>query len=172
MADPVCPSPMTSLTIDEVRQAFAGSGMIMRGVSSIALLPESMSNREFEGYMEGFFAAIGRGDHLILGMSDTSPPGAYFARILRIGELARIRLRARAAVGPDHSHGLADYTTGWSVAPDIARGFANNLLRMSGLRGGTVFAMCAVTGASVSFVWAESTALQRSRALLSRDGML
>ena len=32
-----------------------------------------------------FFEDVGRGDHLILGVSDTTPPAADFERILKVG---------------------------------------------------------------------------------------
>ena len=89
IADSVCPQPMTRLTLREVREAFAGRITIMGGVPSVALLPDSMPDREFDGFIEGFFSDLGRGDHLILGISDTTPPAADFTRILRIGELAK-----------------------------------------------------------------------------------
>ncbi len=89
IADSVCPSPMTRLTLKEVRDTFAGRITIMGGVPSVALLAESMSDREFEVFLESFFADLGPGDHLILGVSDTTPPAADWRRILRVGQLAK-----------------------------------------------------------------------------------
>lgn len=89
VADSVCPWPMTKLTLGDVRETFAGRIAVMGGVPSVALLPSSMPDREFEGFIERFFEDLGRGDHLILGISDTTPPGADFVRIERIGKLAR-----------------------------------------------------------------------------------
>jgi len=86
IADSVCPAPMTKLSFQEVRDAFAGRVTIMGGIPSIALLPSSMPDREFDRFLDGFFEQVGRGDHLILGISDTTPPGADFGRILKIGE--------------------------------------------------------------------------------------
>ena len=86
IADSVCPAPMTKLPFKEVRDCFAGRVTVMGGIPSIALLPESMPEREFERFLDTFFEDLGRGDHLILGISDTTPPGADFARILRIGQ--------------------------------------------------------------------------------------
>ncbi len=37
-----------------------------------------------EMYLDDFFRQIGRGDRLILGISDTTPPGAEFDRLLKI----------------------------------------------------------------------------------------
>jgi len=88
VADSVCPSPMTRLTLKQVHDAFAGRITIMGGVPSVSLLPSSMPDREFDGFLDRFFADLDRGDHLILGISDTTPPGADFSRIEKIGELA------------------------------------------------------------------------------------
>jgi hypothetical protein len=86
VADSVCPKPMTSMTLGEVRAAFAGRITIMGGVPSVALLAEAMSEREFDMFLDEFFDEIGGGDHLILGISDTTPPQAEFNRILKIGK--------------------------------------------------------------------------------------
>ncbi len=96
VADSICPAPMTKLSFGEVRKAFAGGITIMGGVPSVALLPESMPDAEFEAFLDGFFEALGRGDHLILGISDTTPPGADLRRILRVGE----RVKAFGPVRP------------------------------------------------------------------------
>ena len=85
IADSICPAPMTKLTFKEVRDAFGGRITIMGGIPSVALLPSSMSDADFERFLDGFFEDIGRGDHLILGISDTTPPAADFARILKVG---------------------------------------------------------------------------------------
>ena len=47
IADSVCPKPMTSMTMKEMRDAFAGNITIMGGVPSIALLPGAMPDGEF-----------------------------------------------------------------------------------------------------------------------------
>lgn len=89
IADSVCPKPMTKLSLKNVRDAFAGRITIMGGIPSVALLKASLPDRDFERFMDDFFAQIGSGDHLILGISDTTPPAADFNRLLRIGERAR-----------------------------------------------------------------------------------
>jgi hypothetical protein len=84
VADSVCPAPMTRLTFREVREAFAGRVGIMGGVPSVALLPASMPERRFGAFMDEFFADIGDGERLILGISDTTPPAADFGRLQEI----------------------------------------------------------------------------------------
>ena len=87
IADSICPAPMTSLSIEEIRDVFGSDITIMGGIPSIALLPSAMPERDFDRFLDNFFSNIGRGDHLILGIADTTPPAADFKRILRIGEL-------------------------------------------------------------------------------------
>ena len=86
VADSICPAPMTKLTFRQVRDTFAGRITIMGGIPSVALLPLSMPEREFDAFLDEFFEAIGCGDHLILGISDTTPPAADFNRIVKIGK--------------------------------------------------------------------------------------
>lgn len=88
IADSVCPAPMTKMTFRESREALGGKVTIMGGIPSVTLLEEAMSDAAFEKYLDGFFEDMGGGDHLILGVSDTTPPGAKFERLVRIGERA------------------------------------------------------------------------------------
>ena len=96
VADSICPAPMTKLTFKQVRDAFAGRITIMGGIPSVALLPSSMSDRQFDRFLDGFFEDIGKGGHLILGISDTTPPAADFRRLLQIGR----RVEAFGSVKP------------------------------------------------------------------------
>jgi len=89
IADSVCPSPMTKLTFKEVRDHFRSRITIMGGIPSICLLPASMPDDAFGAYLDDFVSQLGRGDHLILGISDTTPPAADFERIKKIGERVR-----------------------------------------------------------------------------------
>lgn len=84
IADSVCPAPMTKLTLADTRQVFAGRVTIMGGFPSVALVKEAMTDGQFDAYLDDFFRQIGRGDRLILGISDTTPPAAQFDRLLKI----------------------------------------------------------------------------------------
>ena len=84
IADSICPSPMTKLTFKQVRDVFAEKITIMGGIPSVSLLKSSMSDAAFEEFLDEFFGMIGQGDHLILGISDTTPPAADFRRIMKI----------------------------------------------------------------------------------------
>jgi hypothetical protein len=89
IADSICPAPMTRLTFKEVYDHFNGRITIMGGIPSVILLRDSMSDYEFEAYLDRFFAELGQGDHLILGISDTTPPAAEFERLNKIAEYIR-----------------------------------------------------------------------------------
>ncbi len=95
IADSICPVPMTSLTIGQVREVFDGRITIMGGIPSVTLVKDSMTDVQFAAYLDEFFSQIGRGDHLILGVSDTTPPAAEFDRLLavarRIEEFGPVR---------------------------------------------------------------------------------
>ena len=78
------PHPMTRLTLAETRRALEGRITIMGGFPSVAPVKEAMTDRQFDEYLDDFFRQIGRGDRLILGISDTTPPGAEFDRLLKI----------------------------------------------------------------------------------------
>lgn len=84
IADSVCPLPMTKLTLAETRKAFDGRITIMGGFPSVALVKDAMNDSQFDEYLDDFFLQLGRGDHHILGISDTTPPGATFERLLRL----------------------------------------------------------------------------------------
>ena len=93
IAEAVCPAPMTKFTVRAMRAAFRGKVTIWGGIPSIALLESSMSDDEFNRYLENLFQEIAPGDRFILGVSDTTPPDAKFDRLLRIGEFVRERGR-------------------------------------------------------------------------------
>jgi hypothetical protein len=101
IADAVCPAPMTSLTLKAIREAFAGSITIWGGIPSISVLENSMSDYEFDAYLDDLFVQIGKGDHLILSIADTAPPGMKFSRLERIARLAR----EFGSVIPDRTEG-------------------------------------------------------------------
>lgn len=89
VADSICPAPMTKLTFKQVRDHFGSRITIMGGIPSICLLRNTMSDRDFDAYLDDFFTNLGDGDHLILGISDTTPPAAEFERLKAIAERIR-----------------------------------------------------------------------------------
>jgi hypothetical protein len=98
IAEAICPQPMTKVTITDVKKAFKGKVTIFGGIPSVALLENSMSDREFESFMKKLFREIAPGDRFILGISDTTPPDAKFERLLRItemvGDLGKLPMKA------------------------------------------------------------------------------
>ena len=89
IADSICPYPMTKYTLKEIRKIFDGRITIWGGIPSVIVLEESMSDYEFEKYINGLFEDIGCGDHLILSFADTTPPDARLDRIKKVAGLAR-----------------------------------------------------------------------------------
>ena len=87
IADSICPSPMTKLTIKDVRDYFQGRIAILGGIPSVALLSQTMSDQEFDKFLAGFFEQLGDGRHQVLGISDTTPPAAQWNRLVKIGEM-------------------------------------------------------------------------------------
>ncbi|KLU59515.1 uroporphyrinogen decarboxylase (URO-D) [Peptococcaceae bacterium CEB3] len=88
VADSICPAPMTQLSLRDVREAFAGKVTVWGGIPSVSVLENSMSDQEFEEYLEDLLRQAERGDHLILSIADTTPPDAKFSRIERIARAA------------------------------------------------------------------------------------
>ena len=84
VADSICPYPMTRLSFESVKDFFQDKISIMGGIPSIALLANSMTDTGFDAYLDEFFGRLGKGDHLILGISDTTPPDAEFDRLKTI----------------------------------------------------------------------------------------
>ena len=89
IADAICPAPMTSLTLREIREAFAGKITVWGGIPSVSVLENSMDDYEFDAYLDDLFVQIGAGDHLILSIADTAPPGMKFSRLEKIARLAK-----------------------------------------------------------------------------------
>lgn len=83
IADSICPKPMTKLTLAQSIEQLPGV-TIWGGIPSIALCQSSMSDADFERLVDETLALAHGRSHIILGIADTTPPGASFDRILRI----------------------------------------------------------------------------------------
>jgi uroporphyrinogen-III decarboxylase len=88
IADSVCPSPMTNLSFREYRNIFGDRITIWGGIPSTVMLEDSMSDCEFNKYLDNFFSEIGNIGHLIVSVADTMPPAAKFERIEMIAKMA------------------------------------------------------------------------------------
>jgi len=86
VAESVCPTPMTSCSLAEVRAGVGPTTTVWGGIPSVALLPNSMDDGSFEDYLDSLFAEIETGERLILGVADNVPPDAAMERMEQIGE--------------------------------------------------------------------------------------
>jgi hypothetical protein len=84
IADSICPAPMTGLTLKEIKEDFDGKITIWGGIPSISVLENSMNDYEFDKFIDMTIESIGRGDHMIFSIADTTPPDAKFERIKSI----------------------------------------------------------------------------------------
>ena len=89
IADSICPAPMTSQTLGEIRTTFDGKITIWGGIPSVSVLENSMSDYEFDAYIDDLFLQMGKGDHLILSIADTAPPEMKWSRLERIAKMAK-----------------------------------------------------------------------------------
>jgi len=86
VAESVCPRPMTQCTLAEIRKGMGPKVTVWGGIPSVALLDDSMTEAAFEKYLDDMFSSLGKGERLILGVSDNVPPRANLARLERIKE--------------------------------------------------------------------------------------
>jgi hypothetical protein len=89
IADSICPAPMTSHTLAEIRAAFDGKITIWGGIPAVSVLESSMSDYEFDKFIDDLFLQMGKGDHLILSIADTAPTAMKFSRLERIIRIAQ-----------------------------------------------------------------------------------
>jgi hypothetical protein len=86
VADSVCAAPMTRMTIDEIRAAFADRITIWGGIPSVLLCPDSASDVQFRSWIDGVIDRYGRQSRFVLGVSGWS-------RRMRIGSVWPISRR-------------------------------------------------------------------------------
>ena len=101
VAEAVCPRPMTSCTLAELRHGMGPNVTVWGGIPCVALLDQSMDAGAFEACMDETFAELGTGERLILGVSDNVPPDANLDRLEqikhRIDAFGPVRPRPSAA---------------------------------------------------------------------------
>ena len=81
IADSVCPAPMTALSLADYRKAFNNNICIWGGIAAISVLENSMSDYEFEKYIDSTLEQCGDGRKIILSVADSVPPAAKWSRI-------------------------------------------------------------------------------------------
>jgi corrinoid protein of di/trimethylamine methyltransferase len=86
VAEAVCPSPMTKVSMAEYYRRWADRITIFGGIPQSLLLEETASEQDFKDYLDDFFQAIAPGRRVIVGIADTTPPNAVFDRLVRLGE--------------------------------------------------------------------------------------
>ena len=89
VADSICPTPMTRMTLRQAQEAFGRRVTIWGGVPSVALLAQSMSERDFDALLDETLSNLAFKDHLIVSVADTMPPAAEWSRIEKIGKALR-----------------------------------------------------------------------------------
>lgn len=86
VADSVCPSPMTRLSLREYREAFGDRIAIWGGLCSTCVLSSVFTEAQFEQHLDDALSAVGNGRGIIFSLADTTPPEASMQRLRRVGE--------------------------------------------------------------------------------------
>jgi hypothetical protein len=89
VADSVCPAPMTSCTLEELRQGFGDRITIWGGIPSVLLCPDSAGDQQFRAFIDGLVARYSGYSHLILGVSDMVTADCDWDLLLYITEAVR-----------------------------------------------------------------------------------
>jgi len=84
VAESVCPSPMTQLSLAELRAGMPPEVTVWGGVASIALLETSMGDSSFGTFLDGLADVLADPTRVILGVSDNVPPDMSFERLTRL----------------------------------------------------------------------------------------
>ena len=77
---------MTRLALADYRREFGVKLAIWGGLCAICVLPQSMTQEQFEAHVEEAINAVGDGRGIVFSLADTTPPGASVERIKWIGE--------------------------------------------------------------------------------------
>ena len=85
-ADCFCTAPMVNVTLEGARTAWGSDVIIYGGIPSVMLEP-TVSDEEFEQYMQHLFQTVAPGDAFVLGVSDNVLPTSIIERVERITEL-------------------------------------------------------------------------------------
>lgn len=89
IADSVCPAPMTALSLADHREAFQNKICIWGGIAAISVLESSMTDYQFEKYVNEMLEQCGDGRRLILGVADSVPPAAKWSRMEYLNQKIR-----------------------------------------------------------------------------------
>jgi uroporphyrinogen-III decarboxylase len=86
VADSVCPYPMTSCRLEEIREAFRDRITIVGGIPSVLLCPGSASFDDCRQFIDDLLARYRGESHFILGVSDMVTADAEWSRLEYITE--------------------------------------------------------------------------------------
>ncbi|MBI4877538.1 MAG: hypothetical protein HY822_23150 [Acidobacteria bacterium] len=86
IADSLCPAPMTRLTLEEIRAAFADRITIWGGIPSVLLCPDSVGESDFRLWVDRLIERYGKASRFVLGVSDMVTADASWDRLLYITE--------------------------------------------------------------------------------------
>ena len=91
IADSVCTKPLTGQSYEDIRGVLKQSITLYGLIPSIATLPDSMGEYEFERFLDELLTKIQQDGarRIILAIADTTPPGADINRIRKIAKLSR-----------------------------------------------------------------------------------
>ncbi|MCL1792996.1 MAG: uroporphyrinogen decarboxylase family protein [Oscillospiraceae bacterium] len=81
--------PMADITLEAALDALDGKAALQGGIPAVMVCPESVSRRDFEGYIESVALKQKGRPGFILGMSDNVPPNADFSRVEAVAELIK-----------------------------------------------------------------------------------
>jgi uroporphyrinogen-III decarboxylase len=80
VAESVCPYPMTSCTLHQIREALRPKIATWGGIPAVALVESTMDQNEFNVYLDEVFRKLGTGAGLIFGVSDAVAPDSDISR--------------------------------------------------------------------------------------------
>jgi hypothetical protein len=86
IADSLCPAPMTRMTLEQIRTAFADRVTIWGGIPSVLLCPDSAGDAQFRSWIDDLVARYGRQSRFVLGVSDMVTADAAWDRLAYITE--------------------------------------------------------------------------------------
>jgi len=86
VGESVCPRPMTSCTLAEIRQGMGPNVTVWGGIPCVILIDQVTDHAGFVKHMDTLFAELGSGSRLILGVSDNVPPDANMDRLEQVKE--------------------------------------------------------------------------------------
>ena len=86
VAEAFTPSPMTSVTAKEIREAWGDKVTIWGGLPTVMFDP-TYTDEQFDDFVMNLFRDVQPGYNFIVGMGDNVPATAVFDRVKRVAEL-------------------------------------------------------------------------------------